>query len=171
VLFVFKTQAHAIFQMQFKGIDAANHFTGVQRMVQVCDTSTLTLVVPCEPTQMRYRAIRLPAGRYVLTDFVLRENKLQADTNFVGAPPSLIPRKHDQSADKPPALITFNIEPGKATYIGDFNWDPETFPAKFAVTRDDAAARATLAAFPGISAPLVYEPVTRMLVAAYPTRG
>jgi hypothetical protein len=153
----------AWFLMTFRGVDAANHFTRVQRSVQVCDeiTPTSAPFARCDPTQMVYRVIRMPAGRYVLSDFALHEDRLTVDTNFVRAPEQIpFAGRHGPGYGAPPTLVAFDVTPREVTYIGEFN-----------MTRGDLAAQAALDAHPLVAAPVVFRPIVTIPVNAYPTRG
>jgi hypothetical protein len=159
--------AAAWFLMGFRGVDDSNHFTGVRRQVQLCDQIVpLTGVsAACDPTIMSYRVIELPAGRYVLSDFTVNEYKLTMRTSFVGGPESFRVR----GERRPPSLLAFDVKPGEIAYIGNFDWDPDQFPAQLTVTRNDFDARSALYDYPMIHGPVRFQSPTVIPVGAYPT--
>lgn len=161
--------APAWFLMSFRGLDANNRLTPIRRELQLCDVSRQSLLTPCEPLQMHYRVLRLPAGRYVLSNFAIFENHLTLNTNFVGAP-EVFPLAgwHHAASHQPLKLDAFDVAAGEITYIGDFNWDAGVMPARFAMSRDDPAAQAALAQYPFITAPVVFRPMMSLPVAIAP---
>lgn len=170
-LLIGKYDAAAWFLMRFRGLDGADQLTDVTRSVQVCDqiVPLMGIAGACDPTVMVHRVLELPAGRYVLSDFAINEYKLTIRTSFVGGPEgSLLTGFHQPKSNQPPTLIEFDVKPGEITYIGDFNWDPERFPAQCILTRDDLGARAALFDYPRIQGLVVFRPPSVLSVAAYP---
>jgi hypothetical protein len=170
-LIIGKYDAAAWFLMRFRGIDMSNQLTDVTRGVQVCDqiVSLMGVAGACDPTIMVHRVLELPAGRYVLSDFTVNEDKLTFRTSLVGgAEGSPFTGFHRRDTTRPRSLVEFDVKPGEITYIGDFNWDPRPFPAQCVVTRDDLGARAALFDYPQIQGPIVFQAPTVDPVAAYP---
>lgn len=164
-------EAAAWFLMSFRGVDGTNHFTDVERSVQLCDQLVPLMGVggACDPTIMAHRVLELPAGRYVLTDFTIHEYQRDLTTDFVGKKEYLpFSNMHGPGWNQPPALVQFDVKPGEITYIGDFNWDPEPFPARCVLTRDDIGARAALFDYPLIQGAIVFRAPTVVPVASYP---
>jgi hypothetical protein len=170
-LLIGQYDAAAWFLMRFRGIDASDQLTDATRSVQVCDQLVPLMGVAgaCDPTIMAHRVLELPAGRYVLSDFTVHEYKLDKRTSFIGGlEGSLLTGFHRPDPNRQPSLIAFDVKPGEITYIGDFNWDPDPFPARCVVTRDDAGARAALFDYPQIQGAIVFQAPAVIPVASYP---
>ncbi|GAB0118967.1 hypothetical protein [Acidisoma sp. 7E03] len=160
----------AWFLMTFRGVDESNRFTRVTRSVQLCNQteSLMGMARICDPTIMAHRVLELPPGRYVLSDFEVHEYKMTLTTSFAGGPEGSNVTGFHQPPPGVHSLIAFDAAPGTITYIGDFSWDPGSFPARCVVTRDDLGARSALADYPLIQGPMVFQTPRSIAVAAYP---
>ena len=152
--------------IEFADISEDGKLGRVRRQVRICElTRDLSngAFSDCRPSRMQYKLISVPPGRYSLKSMSYQAGRNTITSSFVDPRPARGPfvfspigpggRVRDPSK-------TFVVNAGEIVYAGDLNFYfiPQVMNPRLAVSRNDAAARASLATYPNVHGEMVYRP-------------
>jgi hypothetical protein len=161
-----------VYSFHLGRIGPDGHLAAPISEVNVCDAGRLFfggILSACDPKILQYRVLKVPAGRYVLTDFDYRANRVFRLTSFVDpdpvpfdptAPRTLTIKPLPRAGDPiPHPERSFEVGAGEIVSIGEITFDASEIPVQLTLERDDARARFALRDYPGITGTPVFRPV------------
>ncbi len=155
---------HPVYHVTLGDITSDGKRGRVSRQIDICEGARALLngaLSDCVPSRTQYKLVTVPPGQYSLDSIRYQVERTIVTSSFLGNPakPSQ-PVRLGGSVRNPAS--SFPVRAGEIVYAGDLDFDfaPQSLTPRLAVRRNDPAAQAALATYPGIVGQMVFRPVT-----------
>ena len=157
------------YKITIRQISGEGQFGSFTRHVQICETLRKVsngLLSDCAPSQVQYKLVPVPPGRYVIDSITYTTNRKTFATTFNDPGPARVqdnfgPSKIGTAVRS--LTNTFTVASNTITYVGDltFHFDPGSPFARLApLGRDDVAAQNALSSYPNVHGVPLFQPAT-----------